>query len=142
MRDVLKVQEHTVGCASSFVQRGALAAFTPEARVAVDEMVASYDARRGYVVDALNRIPGVVCPDPEGAFYVLPDISGLGFGSAGECAAWLLERTGVVVAPGGAFGPTAEQHVRLSFATAPHLLATAIDRLGEALASREPTTSG
>ncbi|MCS7476896.1 pyridoxal phosphate-dependent aminotransferase [Umezawaea endophytica] len=136
MNDVLKVQEHTVGCASSFVQRGALGAFTPESRASVEEMVASYDARREYVVDALNRIPGLVCPDPEGAFYVLPDLSRFGFGSAQEAGAWLLEHSGVVVTPGNAFGPTAEHHVRLSFATSPRLLAVAIDRLGTALAAR------
>ncbi|MEW2164748.1 pyridoxal phosphate-dependent aminotransferase [Streptomyces sp. NPDC007084] len=139
MREVVKVQEHTVGCAASFVQRGALAAFTDESQVAVREMVASYDGRRRYVVDALNKMSGIACADPEGAFYVLPDISRLGFGSARECGAWLLEHAGVLVTPGSAFGPTVGQHVRLSFAASPETLATAIERLGTALAGRELT---
>ncbi|MFF1453603.1 pyridoxal phosphate-dependent aminotransferase [Streptomyces sp. NPDC058274] len=137
MRDVVKVQEHTVGCAASFVQRGALAALSGESRVAVDEMVASYDARRRLLVGALNKIPGISCADPEGAFYVLPDISRLGFGSAQEFSAWLIERAGVVVTPGSAFGPTAEQHVRLSFAASSDTLTAAVDRLAAALETRE-----
>ncbi|MFD3536472.1 pyridoxal phosphate-dependent aminotransferase [Streptomyces sp. NPDC058664] len=133
LREVVKVQEHTVGCASSFVQRGALGALGEESRACVDEMVASYDARRRFLVGALNKIPGVSCADPEGAFYVLPDISGLGFGSAQEFSAWLIEHAGVVVTPGSAFGPTAEQHVRLSFAAPLDTLASAVERLAAAL---------
>ena len=138
LREVVKVQEHTVGCASSFVQRAAVAAFAPESRAWLDEMAASYDSRRSFVVDALNKIPDIHCPDPEGAFYVLPDISRLGFGSAQEFSAWLIERAGVVVTPGSAFGPTAEQHVRLSFAASPDVLAAAVERLAEAVETVRP----
>ncbi|MGW1294732.1 pyridoxal phosphate-dependent aminotransferase [Streptomyces sp. NPDC002533] len=138
MREVVKVQEHTVGCAASFVQHGALAALTDETRGCVEEMVARYDDRRRLLVAGLNRIPGLSCADPEGAFYVLPDVSGLGFGSAQECAAWLIDRTGVVVTPGSAFGPTAEQHVRLSFAASTEILTTAVERLEAALKQRAP----
>lgn len=138
MREVVKVQEHTVGCAASFVQHGALAALTDETRGCVEEMVAHYDARRQLLVAGLNRIPGLSCADPEGAFYVLPDISGLGFGSAQECASWLIEHTGVVVTPGSAFGPTGEQHVRFSFAASTDILTAAVERLGAALERRAP----
>ncbi|MDV9170866.1 pyridoxal phosphate-dependent aminotransferase [Streptomyces sp. W16] len=137
MREVVKVQEHTVGCAASFVQRGALAALSEESRGCVREMVASYDARRRLLVGALGKIPGVSCADPEGAFYVLPDISRLGFGSSQEFSAWLIERAGVVVTPGSVFGPTAEHHVRLSFAASPDILTAAVERLATALATRE-----
>ncbi|MFF9143377.1 pyridoxal phosphate-dependent aminotransferase [Streptomyces sp. NPDC014861] len=133
MREVVKVQEHTVGCASSFVQRGALAALGEASRPCVDDMVASYDARRRFLVGALNKIPGVTCDDPEGAFYALPDISGLGLGSGQECAAWLIEHAGVVVTPGSAFGPSAERHVRLSFAAPLDILTTAVERITAAL---------
>ncbi|MFJ6514275.1 aminotransferase class I/II-fold pyridoxal phosphate-dependent enzyme [Streptomyces sp. NPDC091406] len=69
-------------------------------------------------------------------YDVLPDVSGLGFGSAQECAAWLIDRTGVVVTPGSAFGPTVEQHVRLSFAASTEILTTAVERLEAALRQR------
>ncbi len=136
MREVIKVQEHTVGCASSFVQRAAIAAFAPETRAWLDEMAAGYDSRRSFIVDGLNQIPGIHCPDPEGAFYVLPDISRLGFSSAQEFSGWLIERAGVVVTPGSAFGPTAEQHVRLSFAASPDVLAAAVEQIAKAVESR------
>lgn len=139
--EMLKVHEHTVGCAPSFAQHGAVAALSPESRGPVEQMVAGYAARRRQIVDALNRIPGISCPDPQGAFYVLPDVSGLGFDSAAACSAWLLERAGVAVTPGSAFGPTAEQHVRLSFATAPQVLTAAIDRITEA-SSHAPVHRG
>jgi aspartate aminotransferase len=141
MREVVKVQEHTVGCAASFVQRAALAAFAPESRGWLDEMAARYDSRRTFVVGALNEIPGIDCPDPEGAFYVLPDISRLGFGSAQDFSAWLIEHAGVVATPGSAFGSTVGQHIRLSFAASPDILAAAVEQIAKAVQAIEPADS-
>lgn len=127
----LKVQEHTVSCAASFVQRGAVAALTGGSRC-VAAMVEDYAARRELLVTALARMPGVRCARPEGTFYAFPDITGTGLG-AGEFAEWLLRTAGVAVVPGTAFGPGGEGHVRLSFAAARPQIAEAMERMSAAL---------
>ncbi len=101
-------------------------------------MVAAWDRRRHLVTDRLNEIAGVHCALPEGAFYAFPDISGTGLSSA-QCAELLLDRAGVAVTPGTAFGEAGEGHVRLSFATSDALLTSAVDRMCAAL---EEVTAG
>ncbi|MFH9075237.1 pyridoxal phosphate-dependent aminotransferase [Streptomyces alboflavus] len=133
--DVLKAQQHTVGCAGSFVQRGALAALTGP-QEPVQDMADEYAARRKLVVDGLNALPGVSCSAPGGAFYAFADIRGTGFDDSAEFATWLLTTAGVAVTPGTAFGPGGEGHVRLSFATSRDVIEQALDRVGAALAAR------
>lgn len=128
MRQLVKAQEHTVGCAASFVQLGGLAALTGS-QACREGMRTEYDRRRQMVVVALNDTPGIHCPDPEGAFYVLPDITGTGFNDGVEFSSWLLRNAGIAVVPGSAFGSAAAGHVRLSFAGAPGVLETAVARL-------------
>ena len=132
VKQILKVHSHSVTCAASFSQRGAVAALAgPQEPIAA--MVAAYDRRRHLVRDGLNAIPGVHCPLPEGAFYAFPDIRGTGL-SAAACAELLIERALVAVTPGQAFGAAGEGHIRLSFATSDELLADAIERIGAVLA--------
>jgi aspartate aminotransferase len=137
MKQMLKVQEHTVSCAGSFVQRGGVAALTGDQRVVAD-MVAEYAARRRLIVDGLNALPGIACAAPDGAFYVFPDVRGTGFDRSAEFAAWLLDEAGVAVTPGSAFGPGGEGHVRLSFATSRETISAALERMAAALAKRPP----
>jgi aspartate aminotransferase len=132
VKQVLKVNSHSVTCAASFSQRGAVAALTGP-QDCIREMVAAYDRRRRLVRDGLNAIPGVSCALPQGAFYAFPDIRGTGL-SAAACAETLIARARVAVTPGDAFGPAGAGHIRLSFATADDLLARAIERMGAALA--------
>ncbi|WP_328620079.1 pyridoxal phosphate-dependent aminotransferase [Streptomyces sp. NBC_00354] len=127
----LKVHEHTVSCASSFVQRGGIAALTGP-QDGVHAMAKEYEARRDLVVGALNALPGVSCALPEGAFYAFADIRATGLTSA-EFAQWLLAQTGVVVAPGTAFGAGGEGCVRLSFAASRSVLERAAERMASAL---------
>ncbi len=134
MRQLLKAQEHTVGCAASFAQWGGLAALTGPQRFR-KEMRTSYDARRQLVVRALNEMPGIECPDPEGAFYVLPNVAGLGMSDGIELCSWLLRHAGVALTPGEAFGGSSTGYVRLSFAAAPEVLELAVNRIGNAVAS-------
>lgn len=132
IEEALKVQEHTTGCASPFVQRGGLAALTGPENV-VQWMTDEYAIHRARVVSRLNGLPGITCPAPEGTFYAFPDISSTGFSSEGF-AEWLLGETGVAVTPGSAFGPGGEGHVRLSFAASAEVIDTALDRIAGALA--------
>ncbi|MEU2059711.1 pyridoxal phosphate-dependent aminotransferase [Streptomyces sp. NPDC013455] len=135
VREVLKAQQHSVGCAGTFIQHGGLAALTgPQDEVTA--MTREYAARRDLIVAGLNRLPGVECARPEGSFYVFPDIRGTGFATSAEFAAWLLDEARVAVTPGSAFGPGGEGHVRLSYATSRDVIDQALDRMGDALARR------
>ncbi|MER5199864.1 pyridoxal phosphate-dependent aminotransferase [Streptomyces sp. NPDC002755] len=135
MAQLLKVQQHTVGCTASFVQQGGIAALTGP-QEPVEWMTAQYAARRDLVVAGLNSLPGVSCSLPDGAFYAFADIRGTGFADSASFARWLLREAGVAVMPGSAFGAGGEGFVRLSFATSPKVLRTALDRMARALAGR------
>ncbi|MFS0694275.1 pyridoxal phosphate-dependent aminotransferase [Streptomyces nitrosporeus] len=132
---VLKAQEHTVGCAGSFVQRGGVAALTGRQDF-VQDMVDEYAARRELIVAGLDSLPGVSCPPPEGAFYAFADIRRTGFATSTGFASWALREAGVALTPGSAFGPGGEGHVRLSFATSREVIEEAVARLSSALTKR------
>ena len=128
---ILKVQQHVVTCAPSFTQAAGVAALQgPQACVA--EMVAEYDRRRRFMTEALNAIPGVRCPLPEGAFYLFPSVAYRGMDS-NALARFLIEEAHVAVTPGAAFGRTAAQNIRLTFATSMANLRQAADRLKAAM---------
>lgn len=95
-----------------------------------------FERRRDLVMDMLNRAPGIVCPMPEGAFYVYPSIAGcIGKTSAGGTliendevfATALLEETGVAVVFGAAFGLS--PNFRVSYATSDEALKEACERI-------------
>lgn len=132
MTEMVKVQQHTVGCAGSFVQRGGVAAVTGS-QEPVESMTAEYAARRDLIVDGLNALPGVTCTLPGGALYVFPDIRETGVTDSRAFADRLLRDAGVAVTPGSAFGPGGEGHVRLSFARSRDVLAEAVDRMASVL---------
>jgi aspartate aminotransferase len=99
---------------------------------------AAFERRRDLVVGMLNDAPGIVCPRPEGAFYVYPDISGcIGKTSAGGVritddevfATALLEEAGVAVVFGAAFGVS--PNFRVSYATSDEVLRRACTRIQE-----------
>jgi len=76
-------------------------------------MVNEFGKRREIVVDALNRIKGLDCPWPKGAFYVFPSFD---FDLTSEALAMKILAAGVICTPGSAFGPGGEGHLRLSYA--------------------------
>lgn len=128
---ILKVQQHSVTAAATFTQlAGACALESAQDRV--DHMLEGYAANRDLVTSMLNSVPGVTCPAPEGAFYAFPNI---GRRDSVAFAAELLDKAGVAVTPGVAFGPTGEGHIRISFAVEPNTLETALARVRSALAS-------
>jgi aspartate/methionine/tyrosine aminotransferase len=91
------------------------------------------------MVKMLNEIPGVVCPTPEGAFYVYPSVKGLlGKETRGkvcntttELAALILEEVEVAVVPGEAFGPSG--YIRLSYALGDEDLVEGVSRMQKLL---------
>ena len=128
---ILKVQQHVVTCAPSFVQAAGVAALQgPQGCVA--EMVAEYDRRRRFMTDALNSFPGVHCPLPEGAFYLFPRVTYRGMDS-NALAKFMIEEAHVAVTPGAAFGETGAQNVRLTFATSMANLRRAVEQLKPAM---------
>ncbi len=131
MKEMKKVQEHTITCATSFVQKGAVAALKGP-QEPVRAMVQRFNARRDMIVDGLNKIPGFECIRPHGAFYVFPKF---GFKmSSSEFAEFLLKEAHVAVTPGSAFGPAGEGHLRISYATSRENIAKGLENIEKAVA--------
>ena len=129
------LQDQSTSNPTSISQYAAVAAVSgPTEPLA--KMKAEFDRRRIYMLDRLNKMPGVRCVRPQGAFYAFPDVSGtyervLGKGARPPLsAAWsaaVLEKAQVAVVPGGAFGD--DNCVRLSFATSMQQIEKGLDRL-------------
>ncbi len=111
-----KLQGQSTSNATSFVQKGAIAALSGS-QECVAEFRAEFIGLRDHMLARLAEIPGVTCTKPEGAFYVYPNLSAYigkgGIRSATEMATRLLRDAHVVVVPGEAFGTG--EHVRLSY---------------------------
>lgn len=127
---VASIQSQTSSNATTFAQFGALAALQePEkAKAAVDEMLLVFDRRRLKLLKGLTTIEGITCQRAQGAFYLFPNISGLGL-SAADFAARILEEKLVAVVPGAGFG--AEGYMRLSYATSDEVIDKGLIRLTE-----------
>ena len=128
------LQSHLSSNVSNISQRAAIEALTGP-QDTVEEMRQAFERRRNVIVAELNRIPGVVCPMPEGAFYVYPDVTGLLGREWGgvtpttslELADLILEQAEVAVVPGEAFGPSG--YLRLSYALGDEPLLEGVRRL-------------
>ena len=92
----------------------------------------AFRARREVIVEGLNAIPGIRCAMPEGAFYAFPNIEGTGR-TADELADELLQKAGVAVLSGTAFGAYGQGYLRLSYANSIPNIKKALERIAEAL---------
>jgi aspartate/methionine/tyrosine aminotransferase len=141
--DVVKaaanLQSHATSNVNNVAQVAALAAVSGDLS-AVAEMRAAFDRRRRAIVSLLSDIPGIVCPEPQGAFYVYPSVKGL-LGrplrgrtatSTSDLATLILEEAEVAVVPGEAFGTPG--YLRLSYALGDDDLAEGIDRIAKLVA--------
>lgn len=110
-----KLYQHSLSCMSGFLQKGAVEAFSCEYET--EQMRKTYAYRRDMFTGALNKIPGVRCLKPEGAFYawVFFDIGGM---DSTQMCEYLLENAGVVGMPGSAYGEETACCMRFSFANA------------------------
>jgi aspartate aminotransferase len=128
-RAMAKVQGHSTSNATSISQAAAVEALTgPQDSVAT--MLAEYTRRREWLLDALNGIPGLKCPQPEGAFYAFPDVRGCLNGrmrTSEDFATELLEKEQTVVTDGAGFG--AEGFIRISYATSLQRLEEGVRRI-------------
>lgn len=124
-----RMNSQTVSSAANFTMHAAVAALTGP-QDAILEMVAAYQARRDFMVPALNAIEGVACRSIEGAFYLFPSFPNSTKNSL-ELAEALLDKAGIAGTPGIAFGASGEGHVRFSIATAMSELERAVERLAK-----------
>ncbi len=126
-RSIDSLQSHTTSNPTSFAQKGALAAYKgPQDCVA--QMLAEYTSRRDYVCKTLKAIDKLSFVEPQGAFYVLIDVSKTGLNST-QFAERLLDKQKVAVVPGIAFGN--DQTVRLSYATSMENIEKGLARIGD-----------
>ena len=95
-------------------------------------MVTEFRKRRDYIVEALNSMKGIICQNPDGAFYVFPNIRAFGRTSK-EIARYLLEEGGVALLDGTSFGAWGEGYLRLSYAASMDVLKEGISRIRTAL---------
>ncbi|WP_205783810.1 pyridoxal phosphate-dependent aminotransferase [Microbacterium sp. 10M-3C3] len=128
------LQSHLSSNVNNIAQRAAVAALTgPQSEA--EQFRAAFDRRRRLIVSELAKIPGVTVPNPLGAFYVYPDVTGLlGREWAGttptttlELADLILDQAEVAVVPGEAFGPSG--YLRLSYALGDEQLLEGVQRL-------------
>ena len=120
---------HAFGCTAEFTQVAAIEALSgPQDRVTA--MVNEFRRRRDRVVAGLNAIPGISCREPRGAFYVFPNVTGLGL-TTEELAGRILSEAGVALLPGTAFGGHGEGYLRISYATSMENLERALERIEE-----------
>ncbi len=128
------LQSHATSNVANVAQRAAIAAVEGDL-TAVDEMRAAFDRRRQTIVSMLNEIDGVVCPNPQGAFYAFPSVKGLLgkdhggtlIDSSADLAEYILDTAEVAVVPGEAFG--APGYLRLSYALGDDDIVEGITRL-------------
>lgn len=133
-----KLQGQSTSNPVSISQWASIAAFSGPQKV-IAERTREFEKRKNYIVERLNSIPGIKCFDPQGAFYVFPNISayfgksynGKEIRSSLDFTAFLLDEAKVAVVPGGSFG--SDDHVRISYATSMENIVKGMDRIAEVM---------
>ena len=128
------LQSHLTSNVSNVSQRAAIEALTGD-QEPIKKMLEAFDRRRKVAVAELNKIPGMVTPTPQGAFYVYSDVTGLfgknfggrSFDSSLDLADFVLDEAEVALVPGEAFGPSG--YFRMSYALGDDALLEGIQRL-------------
>ena len=118
---------NSTSCVPPFIQYAAVAALTGPQHP-VEAMVSEFRERRRLIVQGLNRLDGVSCREPRGAFYAFPNVSQLPL-TADQLSGRLLDDAGVALLPGSAFGPNGHNHLRLSYANSQTNLHRALERI-------------
>lgn len=122
---------HSLGSTAHFTQFAGIEAIVGPQDM-VHRMVTEYQVRRDLIVAGLNAIPGITCQRPQGAFYAFPNITGTGMKSS-ELANLILDKAGVALLPGSAFGEYGEGYLRLSYAASIPIIEKGLARICEAL---------
>ena len=131
---VTRLMTNCNSCTNVFVQRAGMKALT-DPQDAVDAIRRKFLERRDVIVEGLNRLPGVSCTRPRGAFYVFPNITGTGMKSQ-QLADALLQEAGVAALSGTSFGRFGEGYIRFSYANSVENIRKALERMGDFLVRR------
>jgi len=130
IKQMQKLQSQSTSNPTSIIQKAAVAALR-DSQACVAEMREDYIRLRSKIVEGLRQIPGIECHQPDGAFYVFPNISKFigrgGIKSASDVAGRLLREAHVVCVPGEAFG--SPHHIRLSYATSAKEIDRGLERM-------------
>ncbi len=126
-KHIARLMTNSNSCTASFTQIAGIEALRGD-QSPVDKMCAEFERRRQVIVNGLNRIPGFRCRQPQGAFYVFPNIRGTGRSSK-ELAEGLLNEAGVACLSGTAFGGWGEGFLRFSFANSVENIQQALERV-------------
>ncbi len=119
------LQSHSTSGPNTFAQYGAIVALESAAGD-VAKRIAAFADRRDFMYEKLSAVTGLTCIKPQGAFYMLPNISSYGIGSV-EFAERLLDEAKVAVVPGAAFG--ADANIRMSYACSKENITEGIERI-------------
>lgn len=126
-----KLMINSASCTCAFTQMAGVEALRgPQNET--KKMVEEFRRRREVIVSGLNKIKGITCKKPRGAFYVFPSVKSLGQGSQ-KVADFILQKAGVAVLSGTAFGAYGEGYLRLSFANSVENLEKAMKKISETL---------
>jgi aspartate/methionine/tyrosine aminotransferase len=128
---VAKLMTNSVSCTAAFTQVAGVEALQGP-QDDVRKMVEEFRARRDIIVDGLNKLPGIHCHKPKGAFYVFPNITGTGRTSK-EMENLLMNEAGVAVLAGTSFGEHGEGYIRLSYANSQENIRRALDKIAGVL---------
>lgn len=138
IKGMTSLQGHVTTSSTTFIQWACITALE-ECADEIEEMRQEFLRRRDYMYERLNKIPGMQCPKPEGAFYLMPDVTYY-FGkkydkwtinNAGDLCNYLLEEAKVAIVPGNAF--EAPKTVRFAYSVSVETIAEGMDRMEEAL---------
>jgi len=128
---VSQLMTNSNSCTCSFIQMAGLEALKGP-QTEPEKMVAEFKKRREVIVSGLNKIKGITCKKPRGAFYVFPNITGTGM-DCRKLGDHLLYNGGVAVLPGTSFGKFGEGYLRLSFANSVENIKKALERITKTL---------
>lgn len=118
-------------CTATFSQYAAIAALKGPTEE-VDAMVETFRKRQDVIVDGLNEIPAISCRKPKGAFYVFPNVKEINMSSR-DLETYLLNKAGVALLSGTAFGKYGDGYLRLSYANSIENIQKGLDRIRKAL---------
>ena len=124
---VVRLIVNSVSCTAPFTQHAGIEALTGP-QDSVPKMVNEFKKRRDLIVSGLNRIPGISCVLPKGAFYVFPNVKGVGV-DCNKLADYLLNKAGVACLPGTHFGRYGDGYLRFSYATSLDKINVALERI-------------
>lgn len=122
---IIRVRQYTTTCAPSLSQYAAVRALSSGLH---EPMVTAFERRRNRVLERIEKIPGMSCPSPVGAFYAFPTIPD-GQPSEEEFVWALLRETGVAFVPGTVFGPSGQGRIRIAYSNGLNRINEAFDRL-------------